>query len=194
MQAQAASISALTSQLSDQSSEIDSLGQQLNDKDAEIITLKNYFEKGQNEIEKLEKEVKELKTTNIVPKQQENKEDSEMKKELLKLKEELENERKNRVVDIEMRFRRCLEILQINEVRGLNTFFKSALTEKMGEEDLNEFVSMKFNMNITESTLFLQKVLNLTGKFSKNDVIEKFIEKVGKHVVLLEKAKVMLGY
>ena len=121
--------------------------------------------------------------------------DSEMRKELENLKEELENERKNRVVDIEMRFRRCLEILQINEVKGLNTFFKSALTEKSGEEeDLNEFVSMKFNMNITESTLFLQKVLKLTGKFSKNDVIERFIEKVGKNVVLLEKAKVMQGY
>jgi len=37
--------------------------------------------------------------------------DSEMRKELENLKEELENERKNRVVDIEMRFRRCLEIL-----------------------------------------------------------------------------------
>ena len=46
---------------------------------------------------------------------------------------------------------------------------------------------MKFNMNISEATLFLKKVLGLTGDFSKQDVIDRFIKKVGRKVHLLEK-------
>jgi hypothetical protein len=52
---------------------------------------------------------------------------------------------------------------------------KAALSEKNSEEDLEEYISMKFNMNLSEATLFLKKVLGLTGEFSKQDVIDRFI-------------------
>ena len=67
---------------------------------------------------------------------------------------------------------------------------KSALTEKNSEEDLEEYISMKFNMDIKESTLFLTKILGLSGNYTKQDIIEKFIAKVGKHIKLLEKEQV----
>jgi len=67
---------------------------------------------------------------------------------------------------------------------------KSALTEKNSEEDLEEYISMKFNMDIKESILFLNKVLGLTGSFTKQDIIEKFIAKIGKQIKLLEKEQV----
>ena len=72
-------------------------------------------------------------------------------------------EKINHLQDIESRFKRCLEILQINDTKGLSNFLKSALTEKSSEEDLEEYISMKFNMNISESTLFLNKILGLSG-------------------------------
>jgi len=108
-----------------------------------------------------------------------------LQKEVDRLTAELENEQKNHLLDIESRFKRCLEILQINDTKGLSNFLKSALTEKNSEEDLEEYMSMKFNMNISESTLFLKKVLGLTGNFSKQDVINKFISKLGSQVHML---------
>jgi hypothetical protein len=67
---------------------------------------------------------------------------------------------------------------------------KSVLTEKNSEEDLEEYISMKFNMDIKESILFLNKVLGLTGNYTKQDIIEKFIAKIGKQIKLLEKEQV----
>ena len=169
---------------------------QLNDKDAEITTVKSYFEKIQNENEKLLKDIDTMKRDLT-----HHKSNQDLQPELVKLQQEVErlttdldSVKKNHLLEIELRFKRCLEILQINDVKGLSTFLKSALTEKNSEEDLEEYISMKFNMDIKESMLFLNKILGLTGNYNKQDIIEKFIAKVGKHIKLLEKEQVTQAY
>jgi hypothetical protein len=53
---------------------------------------------------------------------------------------------------------------------------------------------MKFNMTKEESTLLLQKVLNLSGKFTKADVINAFIQTIGNQVVIIDKDKIAKAY
>jgi hypothetical protein len=53
---------------------------------------------------------------------------------------------------------------------------------------------MKFNMTKVESAIFLKKVLCLTGKYQKEEMIERFISKIGKEVAVLDKDKVTKAY
>lgn len=49
-------------------------------------------------------------------------------------------------------------------------------------------------MTKEESTLLLQKVLNLSGKFTKADVINAFIQTIGNQVVIIDKDKIAKAY
>jgi hypothetical protein len=62
-------------------------------------------------------------------------------------------------------------------VKGLTGFLKS--NDKSSEEHLEEFIAMKFNMTKEESTLLISKVLKLSGKLTKVDVINAFINTIG---------------
>ena len=53
---------------------------------------------------------------------------------------------------------------------------------------------MKFNMTKSESALFLKRVLCLTGTYSKTDLIDRFISKIGKDVEIIEKEKINKAY
>ena len=53
---------------------------------------------------------------------------------------------------------------------------------------------MKFNMTKEESTLLLHKVLQLSAKFTKADVIDAFITKIGNQVVIIDKDKTAKAY
>jgi hypothetical protein len=51
------------------------------------------------------------------------------------------------------------------------------------EDDLEEFLAMKFNMTKAESALFIKRILALTtGKFTKEQMIAKFILYMGKDI------------
>jgi hypothetical protein len=63
---------------------------------------------------------------------------------------------------------------------------KSGDSDKTSEQDLEEYLAMKFNMTKSESSLFLKRVLCLSGAFSKNEMIERFIQKVGKDVEVID--------
>lgn len=60
-----------------------------------------------------------------------------------------------------LKFKRCLEILQIHNVTGLTNFMRAA--DKANEEDLEEFLAMKFNMTKSDCRLFISKVLCLSA-------------------------------
>jgi hypothetical protein len=49
-------------------------------------------------------------------------------------------------------------------------------------------------MTKEESTLFISKVLNLTGKLTKIDVINAFINTIGKQVVVIDNDKTANAY
>ncbi len=66
--------------------------------------------------------------------------------------------------------------------------------DRSSEEHLEEFIAMKFNMTKEESTLFISKVLNLTGKLTKIDVINAFINTIGKQVVVIDNDKTANAY
>ena len=97
---------------------------------------------------------------------------ADLKKEIATLTQSLETERHSQLIDVQNRFRRCLEILQIHDVKGLQNFMKGA---DNGDDDHEEFIAMKFNMTKAESALLLKRVLCLTGAYSKQEMIERFI-------------------
>lgn len=53
---------------------------------------------------------------------------------------------------------------------------------------------MKFNMTKAESALFIKRILCLTGEFTKESLIERFILKIGSQVEILAKEVVAKAY
>lgn len=53
---------------------------------------------------------------------------------------------------------------------------------------------MKFNTTKAESSQFLRKVLEIQGKYTKGELMGKFIEKVGDDVVIIDKDKIANAY
>lgn len=47
---------------------------------------------------------------------------------------------------------------------------------------------MKFNMTKSESALFLKRILNLTGQFTKEQMIAKFMYVMAMDVKIIDKA------
>ena len=207
MQSQVAQISNLKSEIKKLEEEN---FEQISLKEAEITTIRSYFEKSEENLEKLQKQI-DLKNSNISKLQQEhdllkeeldkfkqeknnsqqlNKQIDGLKKEVIDLNEILGNERESYLLEIENRFKRCLEILQIHDVAGLSAFFKTAPTEKKTDEDMDEYLAMKFNTTKSESDLFLKKVLCLEGKYTKVDMIERFIERIGKGILKLDSTNI----
>ncbi len=114
----------------------------LNEKNSQLI----------KEIERLKLEVEGAKKKANQGSQNAWEMDS-LKGEIETLKQLLEQEKYNHLMEIQSRFTRCLEILQINDQKGLTGFLKS--NDKSSEEHIEEFVAMKFNMTKEESTLLL---------------------------------------
>ncbi len=87
------------------------------------------------------------------------------------------------MMDVQAKFKRCLDILQINEVKGLTNFLKN----EKEDVSVTEQIAMKFNMTREESNMLITKVLNAS---SRGEIIEKFIEIIGKQVVILDKQRI----
>lgn len=120
-----------------------------------------------------------------------------MQKELEQLRKEkeglnlsLDSERHSHLIDVQLRFKRCLEILQINTEEGLANFLKGASES----EDLEEYLAMKFNVTKAESSLFQRRVLCLQAPYSKQQLIQRFIQNVGKDVTLIDKDQIAKHY
>jgi hypothetical protein len=113
-----------------------------------------------------------------------------LKKEIELLNSSLDSERHHHLIDIQSRFKRCLEILQINSEEGLALFLKHT----SAEEDLEEYLAMKFNMTKAETTLFLKRVLNMPAVFSKEQMIATFIKKIGGEIEIINKDIISSAY
>jgi len=78
-------------------------------------------------------------------------------------------------------------------VGGLTNFLKTS--DKAADEELDEFLAMKFNMTKSDSSIFMRAVLGHSrSDHSKANLIEKFAEKIGKQVAILDKNKIQECY